>query len=158
MAIKRTVGTDYKTKSGYKTSSKTTSWKGGKLITEKYATRRENFGGDDYRNFTILQSTSSINVLNIVFIVLLCAAVMGAMSSGRVPTFQGFLEFLTTVPVIDFSVVTNGITDILAGISEGWLRSILSVVAGPIQLLVFCTGGLLQALTFILWFLGWLVL
>ena len=142
-------GGDYKR--GKNVTMRTVTQKGGRLSVVNRGVRVDRHG--EVHLFT---ESSSVNIFGIVMVVLLFATIIGILSSGRTFTFMGFLEFLSTVPDIDITVLTNGLTNSVASINVEWVRQLLMPFVSAINIIMFLFGGIAQALIFIVWFASYL--
>lgn len=103
-------------------------------------------------------SRSSFNVLNFVFVIFLFVVIGRAFSVGNfqdVLSIRSFLEFLQTVPVIDMPF--NIYQEISVFLPEwlSWLGAFTDFFGSLFNLVWFFITGIVQVITFVVWFLGW---
>lgn len=104
-------------------------------------------------------SQSSFNILNLVFVIFLFVVIGRAFSVGNfqdVLSIKSFLEFLQTVPVIEMPF--NIYQEISVFLPEwlSWLGVLTDFFGSLVNVVMFFVTGIVQVLTFIVWFIGWI--
>lgn len=110
---------------------------------------------------TSKSSSRSFNLFGFVFALFLFIVVARGFSTNgfeELLSFSSFLEFLQTVPVIEMPF--NFFSEIVLNFPPflGWLAPFYSFFLSLFDVLAFLVTGVLQVITFIVWFLGWVFL
>lgn len=133
-------------------SSKSVSWnRGRRTVTESFVKTDRN--GEVAR----VTNSRSFNVLGIVVIILLFAAVAAILThDGEPKTFGSFLEMLTTVP--EATIPWSTIEPIGLSLPDwlSWLNPVIEFFQILITVGNFFVKGIYQAIYLAFWVLQWL--
>lgn len=137
-----------------KTTHVSNSFSKGKVRITRTVTRTD-------ENGNTFSSTSSggFNIAGFIVLVLLVYAAVSVLTNpngAEVYTFRGFLEMLQSVPEVDFSWIAFIKQTITLPYWLSWLQGVVTVIQNVISVLGFLFTGLMQAVAFIVYFLGWL--
>lgn len=104
------------------------------------------------------ESSRSVNIVSIVTLSLIVAGMLAFFQGIERTdiTFLSFLNMLRDVPPVDLSFLQFPNVSISLPVWLDWLNSILNILTGIFNFLVFIVQGLTQAVFFLLYFLDWL--
>ena len=137
----------------FKKELSTTTYKGGRITTTKSRVKTNKKTGEVYR----VSSTSSVNVLSLVFLILMITMVFGFLTSKEPKTFYGLLQMLEATPAIPLDFLN------WTALSLGdWgvfnvFRDLLMFGIDIINVCAFLCTGLAQLLLYILYVFGWII-
>lgn len=105
-------------------------------------------------------STFSINLFGIILVILLACSAMAILGStdGEPKTFYSFLQMMQDVPSWDVSWLTELVQYSIS--LPDWLsflNTVIDFLTGLASAGIFLLTGILQALTFIVYILGWIL-
>lgn len=114
---------------------------------------------DEHGNTRTTSVSGGFNVFGFIVLVLLVYAAISVLTNpngAEVYTFRGFLEMLQSVPEADFSWIAFVKQTITLPYWLSLLQGVVSFIQNVISVLGFLFTGLMQAVAFIVYFLGWL--
>lgn len=103
--------------------------------------------------------SGSVNLFGIILVILLACSVMAILGStdGEPKTFYFFLQMMQDVPSLDVSWLTELVQYSIS--LPDWLsflNPVIDFLTGLASAGIFLITGILQALTFIVYILGWI--
>lgn len=137
----------------YNSSVSSRSFSKGRITTHKSNSTRLN------GSITESSSSSSYNILNLIFVLFLFIVVGRMFSTGNITdiiSFKSFLEFLQTVPTFELPFTSFQEHMLVLPEFLFWLQYFLNFFGGIYNVAIFLFNGLIQVVQFFVWFLGWI--